>query len=121
MPDKKSDVFNKPTAASTADAAKREAGRVDAADKKEAEQNKPSSNLRTTPFTPSIYHRKYVDAHSVPAGQWGAAVWSTDEDSQEYPCFLDNKGEWWWATTTAQNGINPAVEKTEAPVGWRTL
>ena len=62
---------------------------------------------------------KYVEVEYAPMCVWGLAVWS--DGGEEYPAFLDAKGEWWWATTTNQNGINPAVEKTEPPVEWRPL
>lgn len=146
MADKKSDVFNKPTAVSTADAAKKEADRAETKQQTATEARAEAAEERRADAA-HVQHNKNVEAHraadtkakmevvefttdkhtylrtypsgNVPSGTWGMAVWTRDRQPEEHPAFLDNQGDWWWATTTNQNGVNPAVEKTEEPIGWR--
>lgn len=138
MADKKSDVFNKPTAASTADAAKKEADRAETKQQTATEARADAAERNASFTRPKpldikddrdadttfkvddgrVFIRTYPSGN-VPSGQWGMAVWTRERKPEEYPAFLDNQGDWWWATTTNQNGVNPAVEKTEEPIGWR--
>ena len=64
-----------------------------------------------------------VPPTKAPPSTWGVGIWSLrpnkDTPPSEYPCFKDHEGQWWWATTSGQNGINPTVEKTTPPIGWR--
>lgn len=159
MVDKKSDVFSKPTAASTADAAKKEASRSDAAEaakpsfarpapldikddrdevenptavkvghipdptkaEVDAKEKKDKAKVETEFHTDKHKYTLTDPPGNIPSGQWGIAIWSRGREPEGWPAFLDNHGEWWWATTTNQNGVNPAVEKTEEPIGWRML
>lgn len=123
---KKSDIFGgkQSAAQDKADAQdRRDAAAHDRAEARQDQQDKvhaveAKGALTFTANKDRVYTRTYPSG-KVPVGTWGLGVWTRDANPIEYPCFLDNQGDWWWATTTAQNGVNPAVEKTEEPVGWR--
>lgn len=80
-------------------------------------------------FTPYVPFKDITPANipprRVPPSTWGVGIWdwrtSKEVPPTGYPCFKDHEGQWWWATTTQQNGVNPGVEKTTQPMGWRPL
>jgi len=74
--------------------------------------------------TQSTPQKKDMAPNKAPQCQWGVGIWdfkTPGAPPAEYASFLDNQGQWWWATTSQQNGVNPAVEKCEPPIGWRTF